>query len=216
MALEPQESFKPRRLASFTIGTDKPNLKHKESIVSVRSRKEIRNDPDIDVDMWKAAGRYRKNLQFFKRNASRNLSNFFREDGQNVVTAIYCKILVLIGICFSLSETLTDKIPPGYYSLFYVYLVLGSLIFLMFVYIDLIRFKAMTATQKKRSWIDDLKKNLFTSHGNKIQNILKRRQSSVEVNEDDIPRPKNVYGSLYLRFGAVSKNITVNRNNIQL
>ena len=26
-----------------------------------------------------------------------------------------------------------------------------------------------------------------------------------DVDEDDIPRPKNIYGSLYLRMGAVSK-----------
>lgn len=189
MALEqPLNSFnKPRRncsAASFTMNGFDNSRPRMTSIISIRSRKEVQNDPEINIERWKSAG---------------------RKDGQNVITALYCKILVLIGICFTLSETLTDKIPSGYYSLFYVYLVLGSLIFLMFLYVDLIRFKSLTATKKKRSWLNDLKKNLFTSSGNKIQNILKRRQSSVEVNDDDIPRPKNVYGSLYLRFGAVGK-----------
>ena len=166
------------------LGLDLALLPHSPSSTSIKTYQEVHDDPQIDVKQWKSSG---------------------RKDGQNAITATYCKILVLLGLCFSLSETLTDKIPSGYYAIFYVYLVLGSLFFLIFVYVDIFRYKKLTAAHKRNSWILDLKRNLFSGTGCRISTIVNRRRSVIGVDDDDIPRPKNVYGSLYLRFGAVSK-----------
>jgi hypothetical protein len=128
-----------------------------------------------------------------------------RDDGQNVITAMYCKMLVLLGLAFPMAETLTDMVPSGYYKGFLFYLFSGSLLFLLYVYIELWRFKATAVAEKKKTWLKDLRKGL---KGLKLSTIVKkrkRRQSiAPEVEDEDIPRPKNVYGSLYLRLGAVS------------
>ena len=65
---------------------------------------------------------------------------FFSRDAlQSIVTALYCKILVILGLALPLAEVISEHVDPGYYQLFYVYLFLGSLIFLFGIHIDIIR-----------------------------------------------------------------------------
>ncbi len=61
---------------------------------------------------------------------------FSRDTLGVIVTALYCKLMVILGIAFPMAETITDHVPKGFYQIFYVYLFLGSLFFLLFVYID--------------------------------------------------------------------------------
>ena len=57
------------------------------------------------------------------------------------MTALYCKILVILGLALPLAEVISDNVPQGYYQLFYVYLFLGSLLFLIGINIDVCRTK---------------------------------------------------------------------------
>ena len=66
-----------------------------------------------------------------------------------MVTALYCKILVILGLAFPMAEVISENVPHGYYQLFYVYLFLGSLLFLLFIYIDLVRTKYSLRTKKR-------------------------------------------------------------------
>jgi len=107
-----------------------------------------------------------------------------RDALQSVVTALYCKLLIILGLAFPMAEVISKEVPKGYYQLFYVYLFLGSLIFLLATYIDLWRTKASWALT------DKFKKNV-TNH------------DSVDGIAHKLPRPRVHYGSFYLRLGAV-------------
>jgi hypothetical protein len=87
----------------------------------------------------------------------------------------------------------------NYFQLFYVYLFFGCLLFLFFIYIDLLRTKARLAVDKKIG-----KKLRSTSKSAKEDN----NDSSSRDNESmdfsaAIPTPRVYYGSFYLRLGAV-------------
>ena len=62
---------------------------------------------------------------------------FSRDSFQKRVTALYAKILIILGLAFPLSEVLSDVISSNYYQIFYVYLMLASLLFLIFFYCDI-------------------------------------------------------------------------------
>ena len=112
----------------------------------------------------------------------------FRDALQSVITALYCKIVVILGLAFPMAEVVSDNVAPGYYQLFYVYLFLMSLIFLLVIYIDLWKSKATWAISHKR-----------------------RHHSNPNHEQDHtdgifkLPRPRVHYGSFYLRLGAVRK-----------
>ena len=67
---------------------------------------------------------------------------FFSDALQETVSALYCKVLIILGLAFPMAEVMSAKVPSGFYQLFYVYLYLGSLLFLVSVYIDVLRTKA--------------------------------------------------------------------------
>lgn len=102
------------------------------------------------------------------------------------MTALYCKILTILGLAFPMAEVISDDVPKGYYQLFYVYLFLGSLFFLFATYIDLVRTKARWAVMK-----------LKTASGSTDNDMVDAKAK--------LPRPRAHYGSFYLRLGAVCK-----------
>ena len=57
---------------------------------------------------------------------------------------------IILGLAFPMAEVISDNVPRGFYQLFDVYLFLGSLLFLCFIYVDLLRTKANAAVKKKR------------------------------------------------------------------
>ena len=63
----------------------------------------------------------------------------FSDALQSIVTALYCKILVILGLALPLAEVISVNVPQGYYQLFYVYLFLGSLLFLFGIHVDIFR-----------------------------------------------------------------------------
>lgn len=125
------------------------------------------------------------------------------------MTALYCKIVVILGLALPMAEVISDQVPKGYYQLFYVYLFLGSLIFLFFIYVDLVR------TRAQRRALENKIKTKVTN------NYQGRRRSNREGSEEDAEdeadvraaraiendvaffRPRVHYGSFYLRLGAV-------------
>ena len=122
------------------------------------------------------------------------LFHIFHSDAlQAVVTALYCKILVILGLAFPMAEVISDNVPQGYYQLFYVYLFMGSLLFLFFIYVDLVRTRAKSALKNK------LKKGNNKESGNNM--------SETDNSSNAVPRPRVHYGSFYLRLGAVRKCI---------
>jgi hypothetical protein len=41
---------------------------------------------------------------------------FFSDALQATVTALYCKILVILGLAFPMAEVISENVPKGYYQ----------------------------------------------------------------------------------------------------
>lgn len=54
-------------------------------------------------------------------------------------SALYGKLLVVMGIAFPMAEVISTYIPPSFYEGFYLYLYFGSMIFLVYMYATLLR-----------------------------------------------------------------------------
>jgi len=55
-----------------------------------------------------------------------------------ILSALYGKLLVILGFALPLSKSVSNKVIPAYYEAFYIYLYVGSLLFIAYVYIFLI------------------------------------------------------------------------------
>ncbi|XP_043668965.1 proton channel OtopLc-like isoform X2 [Vespula pensylvanica] len=116
------------------------------------------------------------------------------------LSALYGKLLVVMGIAFPMAEVISTYIPPSFYEAFYLYLYFGSMIFLMYMYGMLLR--DGKPKPKKQKDVCDLDSS---------------RSSSGAGGDSDAPdtgcphmtviRPIQHYGSFYLRMGAVAFGI---------
>lgn len=63
-----------------------------------------------------------------------------RQQGTDALTsslsAFYAKLMVVLGIAFPMTDVLSDKAPNKFYQGFYLYLYIGSIAFVAFMYID--------------------------------------------------------------------------------
>ena len=138
-----------------------------------------------------------------------------------------------------MAEQISHEVSIGTYQLFYVYLYLGSLLFLVFIYFDLIRTKAKSVVVSKKDIVMKKTSTLSQSENNSSSQMTSnrlecqissqnRQRTSVnsnsgggenENNSQDktstienlpvIPRPRVHYGSFYLRVGCVCKSKSV-------
>ncbi|EZA50595.1 hypothetical protein DMN91_004379 [Ooceraea biroi] len=116
------------------------------------------------------------------------------------LSALYGKLLVVMGIAFPMAEVISTYIPPSFYEAFYLYLYFGSMIFLVYMYAML--FRDGKTKPKKQKDVCDLDSS---------------RSSSGAGGDSDTPetgcphvnpvRPVQHYGSFYLRMGAVAFGI---------
>ena len=128
---------------------------------------------------------------------------------QAVVTALYCKILIILGLAFPMAEVISDNVPKGYYQLFYVYLFLGSLVFLLFIYIDLLKTRAKRSaavrTAKRRSITLSRNRDEADNGTDDLGKDNVAAAAAMAAASNTTPRPRVHYGSFYLRLGAVCK-----------
>lgn len=122
-----------------------------------------------------------------------------------VLSAIYSKIIVIIGLCFPMAEVISHRIPIGWYEGFYLYLYLGSIMFLILIYI------CRDTKQRKFSFITRAKTLLLWSNvDNKCPPIeepkLQSSSTNSSLSDDDCHGPVH-FGSFYLRLGAVAFGI---------
>jgi hypothetical protein len=59
------------------------------------------------------------------------------------LSALYAKVIVIMGIAFPVTEILSSRLPPNFYKGFYVYLYTISIIFIIFIYVSHYRTKAV-------------------------------------------------------------------------
>lgn len=54
----------------------------------------------------------------------------------SALSAFYAKLMVVLGIAFPMTDVLSDQAPNKFYQGFYLYLYIGSIAFVAFMYID--------------------------------------------------------------------------------
>ncbi|CAH1399359.1 unnamed protein product [Nezara viridula] len=113
------------------------------------------------------------------------------ENMSMTISGLYCNLLVVLGMSFPIAEVLSAHVPASMYEAFYLYLYLGSLIYLIFIYLTII------------------KKNSRYIH---LQDSIKRKVCEKQSIEE--PKHKfesattaSRYGSFYLRMGAAAFGI---------
>lgn len=93
------------------------------------------------------------------------------------LSALYCKILVLVGVCLPITEIISQQVPTYVYQGFYVYLYGLSVLFVFFLYICAFRNRAIF--------------NVLKDYHEKNNNIHLKRKAVR-------------FGSFYLRIGAIA------------
>nr|XP_032512340.1 proton channel OtopLc-like isoform X1 [Danaus plexippus plexippus] len=109
------------------------------------------------------------------------------------LSALYAKLLVVLGLAFPVTEVIAKGVPDAYYQGFYLYLYLVSLIFIIFLYADLMREKAFNMIINSRDGTYNEDKN--TPGKATPKEKIKQKET--------ISR----YGSFYLRLGAIAFGI---------
>ncbi|XP_077292656.1 proton channel OtopLc-like isoform X2 [Arctopsyche grandis] len=99
------------------------------------------------------------------------------------LSALYAKLIVVLGIAFPITEIVSLKVPASFYQGFYLYLYSVSLIFILFMYATFIR---ENAKQSEQNSLHDNEKNFM------------HKKEEVKIVR---------YGSFYLRLGAVAFGI---------
>ncbi|CAH0759135.1 unnamed protein product [Diatraea saccharalis] len=107
------------------------------------------------------------------------------------LSALYAKLLVVLGLAFPVTEVIAD-VPDAYYQGFYLYLYLVSVLFVIFQYANIMRQKAVNLIIHTYEDPEKEDKNGKTSPTEKIKS-----------KEPNLSR----YGSFYLRLGAIAFGI---------
>ncbi|CAH0560882.1 unnamed protein product [Brassicogethes aeneus] len=100
-----------------------------------------------------------------------------------IISALYAKLLVVLGMAFPITEIISQDVKPFFYQGFYLYLYLGSIAFVSYMY----------ATYVKENTVQQII-NTYKK-GNKPGFIEKHKSHPVR------------YGSFYLRLGAIAFGI---------
>lgn len=80
--------------------------------------------------------------EFEQRLQNRRIGN---DALTTALSAFYAKLLVVLGIAFPVTDILATKSPSGFYQGFYLYLYIGSVLFVAFMYVAHIRSRQMYA-----------------------------------------------------------------------
>ena len=90
-----------------------------------------------------------------------------RDALQRVSSAIYGQLLVLLGLLVPISGSTSDlnQDTSGYFDLFYIFLLLVSILFLIFVFIDLVgaRTQESLVMRRRRRSVEKVKEKQATT-----------------------------------------------------
>ncbi|XP_055909068.1 proton channel OtopLc [Eupeodes corollae] len=137
-------------------------------------------------------------------------------------SALYGKLLVVMGIAFPMAEVISTYIPPSFYEVYYLYLYIGSMLFLFFMYATLLwgRPKIPLSIGSPSKSSSSKKRNSTSASSESMDES--DTESSNSTDSKPIPstipsarRPsllaplgrQHHYGSFYLRMGAVAFGI---------
>ncbi|XP_072941800.1 proton channel OtopLc-like isoform X2 [Epargyreus clarus] len=107
------------------------------------------------------------------------------------LSALYAKLLVVLGLAFPITEVIANGVPDTYYQGFYLYLYVVSIVFVIFQYTNLVRQKAVNMIILGHKEADKEDKNDKTTPKERIK----------------VKETISRYGSFYLRLGAIAFGI---------
>ncbi|XP_026271834.2 proton channel OtopLc-like isoform X2 [Frankliniella occidentalis] len=137
------------------------------------------------------------------------------------LSALYGKLIVVMGIAFPMAEVISTYIPPSFYEGFYLYLYFGSMLFLLYMYAMLLKDKAAASVSnsfKRSKRTKSISSNSDSDSAppspsphtdtelstateqERYRAAAYRRQSGQFYHQQH-------YGSFYLRMGAVAFGI---------
>ncbi|XP_053698452.1 proton channel OtopLc [Sabethes cyaneus] len=137
------------------------------------------------------------------------------------LSALYGKLLVVMGIAFPMAEVISTYIPPSFYEGFYLYLYIGSMIFLFFMYTTLMwgrpktpvvspvktkpgkKIARRSSTSTDSGERSDSEAETATSSEPKVMIPMRRMSLASAISASRIQH----FGSFYLRMGAVAFGI---------
>ncbi|RWS08121.1 Otopetrin-2-like protein [Dinothrombium tinctorium] len=115
-----------------------------------------------------------------------------------ILSAVYAKLIVITGLCFPMAEVISHRIPIAWYEGFYLFLYLGSILFLTVAYLS-----QKTLKCNFRAFLRF--KSLFC--WSTVENPESDMNSTASSLSDlDTSGPVH-FGSFYLRLGAVAFGI---------
>ncbi|XP_015010927.2 proton channel OtopLc [Drosophila erecta] len=130
-------------------------------------------------------------------------------------SALYGKLLVVMGIAFPMAEVISTYIPPSFYEVYYLYLYIGSMIFLLFMYATLIwgrpKLPVPMATSPNKSATKASGTDSMDESDTDSNSMRHRLPPPIPVRRPSLLSPLGRrdahYGSFYLRMGAVAFGI---------
>ena len=89
---------------------------------------------DLTITASNRAAFSNNNNSFNSQKYSRKSNNSDAVNGLVfLLSGVYAKLLIIIGLCFPMAEVISHRIPIGWYEGFYLYLYLVSIVFLIFM-----------------------------------------------------------------------------------
>ncbi|XP_045480105.1 proton channel OtopLc-like isoform X2 [Harmonia axyridis] len=153
-------------------------------------------------------------------NLNRRLSrvekqNEWRQLGTDALTttlsALYGKLLVVMGTAFPMAEVISTYVPPSFYEAYYIYLYCGSMLFLFYMSCVILREKRKRKEEemKEKETTKDCESTISgeesdEASGESLSTVSYRHRKTSSPIED--PKQHH-YGSFYLRMGAVAFGI---------
>ncbi|XP_050561574.1 proton channel OtopLc isoform X1 [Spodoptera frugiperda] len=133
------------------------------------------------------------------------------------LSALYGKLLVVMGIAFPMAEVISTYIPPSFYEGFYLYLYIGSMVFLLYMYAALARDRSKSSAPDTTV----VAKSDSSSSPSESDSCSSRTERSTATAAHIPPQlaakrlslgfalasRTHHYGSFYLRMGAVAFGI---------
>ncbi|XP_050730889.1 uncharacterized protein LOC127005808 isoform X2 [Eriocheir sinensis] len=228
---------------SLTMNSlDLPDARH-PSLDFTTYRKTRRNSMQ---EIMKRVGSSQTNLpplhpgHNIRRSSSRNSLEpsvvDWRQEGNDsliaCVSALYGKLLVVMGMAFPIAEVISHDIPISFYNGFYLYLYVGSILFLVYAYVFLLQTINIPTSQLKskfqtlRSYVPmpdlntvlPLRKSstsntkgtgrLNASKDSRYPGDIDKESDRASINTMSFKPPKygladDNHGSMYLKMGAV-------------
>ncbi|KAK5643767.1 hypothetical protein RI129_007612 [Pyrocoelia pectoralis] len=110
-----------------------------------------------------------------------------------ILSALYAKLLVVLGIAIPITDTISTDVNFSFFQGFYLYLYFGSIAFVAYMYITLVKEKPMFSIKKG-----------YRKEKNRRRSLKKLSLSHLtQLWQPTLER----YGSLYLRLGAIAFGI---------